>query len=192
MSTPRIHRSVLLIALVVIALAAPTAASAHSFLTRSDPANGARLAAAPKTMAMYFSEPFVTGSEQVTLRHFNGAAVALAKPQGHGAEILQPLPGKLRGVFVVSWRVISDDGHLSLGEFAFAVGAGGAVPTVTAATSTPWSQVAASWLVFLGVALALGGIASERFVWRSGRAARAPVGVGMVTAAVGATLQLVP
>src|SRR5712691_11617388 len=157
MSVTRLHRRVLLCALGVIALTVPVAASAHSFLIRSDPANGARLAAAPKTMTLYFSEPFVSGSEQVTLRHFNGAAVVLGKPQSRGAEISQPLPRGLRGVFVVSWRVLSDDGHISLGEFAFAVGGAGAVPTVAATSSTRWSEVTASWLVFVGIALAFGG-----------------------------------
>ncbi len=80
----------------------------------------------------------------------------------------QSLATHLRGVYVVSWRVLSDDGHISLGEFAFAVGSTAALPSLGAGASgsTPISEVAASWLFFIGFAFALGGIVAERLFWR--------------------------
>src|SRR6266581_3938698 len=114
----------------VVAIVFSPPASAHSFLIRSQPEAGARLAHAPATMTLYFSEAFVRGSQQVTLRNANGETLKLSPSKGAGTVIRQPLPRKLRGVFVVSWRVLSDDGHISLGEFAFAVGSTGALPAV--------------------------------------------------------------
>ena len=108
----------------------------------------------------------------------------------------QPLPPNLRGVFVVSWRVVSDDGHVSLGEFAFAAGSAAAVPKIaTGSQSTSWSDVAPSWLMFIGLALALGGLLSELVVWKRDdeehSPARAPVVTGVIVAVAGGLLELV-
>src|SRR5438128_5244913 len=153
-------------ATALVALAASGPAAAHAFLIRSDPASGTRLVKGPAVLTLYFSEPFVRGSQQVTIRR-NGGTIKLPASRAAGAVIEQPLPQNLRGVFVVSWRVLSDDGHISLGEFAFAAGSSAALPKVSSGgQGTSWSEVAASWLVFVGLALGLGGLASERFVWR--------------------------
>lgn len=107
----------------------------------------------------------------------------------------QPLRPRLRGVFIVTWRVLADDGHLSTGEFAFAVGRTGGLPSASSATTarTPWQQVAFSLLFFVGLDLALGGIASERVIWKSapGKVRRPPVGAGLMLASAGAAGQLI-
>jgi copper transport protein len=176
----------------VLAALLPASADAHAFLIRSDPQAGSRLASSPHTLTLYFSEPFVRGSERIGIRRVGGAVLELAAGEGDGAVIRQPLPTGLRGVFVVSWRVLSDDGHISLGEFAFAVGAGGALPASVSSSSdgSSWSDVAASWLFFLGLALALGGVVSERLIWRRVRVrtvavSPAPAGAGVALAALG-------
>lgn len=171
------------VALALVALAAP-AAYGHAFLVKTEPGGGARLATAPDALLLHFSEPFVAGSERVELRRPGGEPVELAKPVVDGNVLRQPLPQSLSGVFVVDWYVLSDDSHDSAGELAFAIAAGGALPEVRGeATPLSWPQMLAMWLSFTGLALAMGGIASERFVWaRAGAAAavrRAPVGLGL-------------
>lgn len=173
----------------LLAALLPASASAHAFLIRSSPQPGSRLGSSPRAMTLYFSEAFVRGSERVSIRRLGGAAISLPAPKAGGAVIHQSLPPRLRGVFVVSWRVLSDDGHISLGEFAFAVAAGAAaLPTLSnsGGGGTSWSDVGASWLFFLGFALAFGGLASERYVWRRARVqvARAPAMVGLLLAAL--------
>src|SRR6266849_6553673 len=182
--------------MAVLAAVLPAAASAHSFLIRSTPAAGARLATSPATLTLDFSEPFVRGSERVTIRPPGGSPLKLPAPEGQWSVIRQPLPTRLHGVLVVSWQVLSDDGHLSLGEFAFAVGNAGALPKLAADTSGASSSgVVASWLFFLGLALAAGGLISERFVWRKRDGEvpvpRAPVMLGVVLTATGAFIELV-
>ncbi len=173
-----------------------SSASAHSYLIRSLPEAGSRLANAPRTMTLGFSEPFVSGSQRIELRRANGHVVEVSRSRGAGSVIDQPLPANLRGVFIVSWRVVSIDGHVSLGEFAFAAGSTGVLPTVASASQpTSWSAVAASWLVFIGLALALGGLVSERVVWRPTpapeRVRGAPVLAGAILGAAGGLLELV-
>src|SRR5712692_8396272 len=149
----RVSRFALIVAAAGFAMSVLAAgASAHAFLIRSQPEAGERLARAPKTMTLSFSESFVRGSQRVSLRRANGASVQLQPSRAAVAVIEQPLPANLRGVFIVSWRVLSDDGHISLGEFAFAVGSTGALPSLGAGASgsTPISEVAASWLFFIG------------------------------------------
>src|SRR5438132_10043541 len=95
----RLQRCAAVAALAAIAaLSAPGAASAHSFLIRSDPAAGSRLLRSPAVLTMYFSEPFVRGSERVTIRRVGGGDLTLASPQSSAATIRQPLPPRLRGV----------------------------------------------------------------------------------------------
>jgi copper transport protein len=183
--------------LAVVALALPAIAVAHSFLIRSDPAAGARLTKSPPLVSMYFSEPFVGGSEHVSITRSGGGALAVSAPQVRASGIRQPLPARLSGVYVVTWRVLSDDGHISLGEFAFAVGSTAALPSLGAGSSasTPISEVAASWLFFIGLALALGGIVSERLFRRQSDAfagaGRMPALVGVVLAVFGQLWTLV-
>ena len=191
----RLRRPATIAVVALVVLVLPAAAGAHSFLIRSQPEAGARLAKAPTAMQLYFSEPFVRGSERVTIRRPNGEQVELSPSSSHGAAITQPLPHALRGIFIVSWRVLSDDGHISLGEFAFAAGSTGALPTTNSGgAGTSWSEVASSWLVFIGLALALGGLLSERIVWRRkavDNVAAAPVTVGVGLAVLGALVELV-
>src|SRR5712691_3487758 len=182
--------------MAVLAAVLPAAASAHSFLIRSTAAAGARLADSPATLTLDFSEPYVRGSERITIRPPGGSPLTLPAPNGRASFIRQPLPSKLHGVLVVSWQVLSDDGHLSLGDFAFAVGSAAALPKLSADTSgTSYSGVVASWLFFLGLALAAGGLVSERFVWRKrdGEVSvpRAPVVLGLAVAAAGSFMELV-
>jgi copper transport protein len=195
--SPRLRRGLVAVAAVtLVALAASAPAGAHSFLIRSDPAAGARLTKEPAALTLYFSEPFVRSSEQLSLRRIGGANVELPAPTSESARVLQPLPASLRGVFVVHWRVLSDDGHISLGEFAFAVRSAGVLPSISSQSQgTSWSEVVASWLLFIGLALALGGLVSERVVWHRTPArttvAAAPVAAGLALAAAGGLSALV-
>lgn len=104
-----------LLALSALALARPAPASAHAFLVRSDPAAGARLAGAPTRLTLCLSEACVAGGESVSVRLRWRTAGALSRPTSRGSELVQTLPRNLRGVYVVSWHVIADDGHPSDG-----------------------------------------------------------------------------
>ncbi len=181
-----------LLLVTVLALSAPDVASAHAYLVRSAPEAGERLDESPAVLRLDFSEPFVEGSDRISLRRVDGTRIAAPTHVRRGTVVRQPLPSGLRGVVVVHWSVLADDGHPSLGEFAFAVGEAGDLPELSATSSQPtsWGQTAAVWLFFAGLALALGGLVSERFLWRAADVAAAPVGLGLVIAFGGALTYL--
>jgi len=178
-----------------IVLARPAPAAAHAFLISSSPLPGARLTRAPRQLTLEFSEAVVGSAVRVSMRNATGASISLAHSAAHGSMVDQSLPSAWRGIYVVSWQVVSaDDGHLSDGELAFAAGSAGALPRLSSSsTQIGWGQAVASWLLFAGLALALGGIASERLVWRiadapPGRPRRAPVRIGVAIATVASLL----
>lgn len=181
--------------IVVLGLVLPGIASAHAFLVRTTPRPGERLGTSPPAVVLDFSEPIVSGSARITVRTSDGVAVALGPPEERrgGAQVWAPLPPLDDAIYRVGWQVLADDGHASAGEFAFAVGAGGAVPTTTTTSGAiSWPDVALSWLLLLGLALGWGGLASEVVVWSPvvGRGGflvpRAPVAWGLLLALAGA------
>ena len=177
----RRRHGALLAVVALVACALPATASAHAYLVGSDPPAGARLASAPPRVVLRFNEDFVPGSARVTLRKSDGTDVALSPTVARGSTIAQPLPADLQGVFLLTWSLLSDDGHPTTGSIPFSVGASGALPAATASSGpTQWPEAAADWLFFVGLALAIGGILSERLVWRT-PSVRAPVifGIGL-------------
>jgi copper transport protein len=188
----RRRRVALLAAAALVACLLPAAASAHAYLVGSDPPAGARLASSPARVVLRFNEDFVRGSARVALRSTDGTEVALGAPVERGATIVQPLPARLRGIFLLTWTLLSDDGHPTEGSIPFSVATSGALPAATASSGpTQWPEVAATWLFFVGLALAFGGILSERLVWRAPPvAAPAIFGIGIAVGAAATTFVL--
>ena len=181
----------------------PQRASAHAWLIQSSPQAGDRLPTSPRTITMQFTEAVgPAGSTHITLRNTEDHAAPLGALQrsSDGSTLVATVPPLTSGIYVMHWQVISaDDGHLSAGEFAFAVGAGGALPALTSRASTPtsWPDALASWLFLLGLAVAAGGLASDMFVWNK-RARdqhptipRAPLTPALVAALLGAGILFV-
>jgi len=186
------HRIALLVVPAIVACALPAVASAHADLVGSDPPAGARLDSSPARAILRFNEAFVRGSASVSLQSTDGTRVTLPPAVEQGVTIVQPLPPDLRGIFLLTWKLLSDDGHPTQGSIPFSVGATGALPAATTSENpTQWPEVAASWLLFAGLALAFGGILSERLVWRAAPVA-APVlfGIGVAVGAAGISLVL--
>jgi copper transport protein len=185
------HRIALLVVPAIVACALPAVASAHAYLVGSDPAAGARLDSSPTRAILRFNEAFVRGSAGVSLRRTDGTRVTLPPALEQGATIVQPLPPGLHGIFLLTWKLLSDDGHPTQGSIPFSVGATGALPAATTSEGpTQWPEVAAGWLLFAGLALAFGGILSERLVWRAAPVA-APVLFGIGVAVGAAAISLV-
>lgn len=117
------------IAALVVALAG-TAAFAHASLNSADPADGAVLAAAPQELRLVFSEPV----SPLALRLIgpDGGTRALDRFELRDRTVVIAVPEKLvAGTHVLSWRVVSADGHPVGGSVVFAVGApSGAPPAV--------------------------------------------------------------
>jgi len=144
----------LLAAVFGLLLASP--ASAHAELVASTPGNGARLAQAPAEVQMRFTEAVNLIPGGIRLVDEAGASVRTPEPAVAGHTLTWRMPTDLaQGSYVVSWRVVSSDGHPVAGAFSFGIGAparavAGNTPT------TPWMVVAARLAGYLGFALFAG------------------------------------
>jgi copper transport protein len=99
----------------------PSAAWAHASLIASDPANGVLLARAPATLTLTFNEP----AEPLTIRIVDrsGAGESVTRIRRDGAQLILTPPARLGdGGHVISWRVVSADGHPVGGSTMFWVG----------------------------------------------------------------------
>jgi copper transport protein len=97
-------------------------AFAHASLVSTDPADGAVLAQAPKTVQLRFNESVTLGV--VHLIDAEGRTRDDASVHTDGPVVVVVLPDNLpRGTQVVSYRVISQDGHPVAGSMLFSIGA---------------------------------------------------------------------
>jgi copper transport protein len=119
-------------------LASP--AAAHAELVDIAPANGAQLTRPPTEVRMRFTESVNLVDDGIRLVDHVGATVRTPDPTVDGRTVTWPMPADLpEGPYVVTWRVVSTDGHPVTGAFSFGVGTAGAVPgsaTSTGTTST--------------------------------------------------------
>lgn len=98
-------------------------ASAHTELVSSEPAEGSVLDESPGVARLTFNEPVRTAGDAAQLYDASGAQLeATARAIDTVVEV--ELPDVLAdGSYVVSWRVISADGHPVAGALTFSVGA---------------------------------------------------------------------
>jgi methionine-rich copper-binding protein CopC len=96
-------------------------AHAHATLKASAPADGASLTASPQSVTLTFSEPVKV--TMLALAKVGGEKQDLKPlPTKADATITVPAPSLSTGQYTVSWRVLSDDGHVMTGQVAFGVG----------------------------------------------------------------------
>jgi copper transport protein len=128
-----------------------TGVSAHASLVSTEPRDGSVLAQAPQTVQLHFNEavtPVVIGLIDATGRTRDDAAVRAADET-----IVITLPENMpRGTQIISYRVISADGHPVAGSLVFSIGA--ATPAPTSAVN-PGSINGLIWLMRIGVYLGL-------------------------------------
>lgn len=158
-----------LAALATLFLAAgfASAAWAHAALVSVEPASGSMLAGAPKAVQLRFNETVTPGA----IRLIDGAGRARNDPHVSvsGETISIVLPADLpEGTAIVSYRVISQDGHPVTGSVIFSVG----MPTATKpATAVDGSLNALIWLarvgLYIGLFVGVGGVFFARWIARS-------------------------
>jgi len=156
----------LAVAGIALAATAP-AAAAHATLLFTSPAADSAVPVSPGAITLTFSEPVTLVGTPVTLASAAGRRIALgpARESGGRSVVTVPVAARLPdGVYAVSWQVISVDGDLVGSEFRFAVGpAPASLASTAVAPSTPgqWPLAVARWLLFAGLAAALGGLAGR-------------------------------
>ncbi len=113
--------ALLVAATAVLGLAAP--ASAHATLVSTDPAEGEVLATAPGEVTFTFDEPVQLVPDGLLAFDAAGDRVDV-DASASDTEVTGDLPDDLdEGTYVVTWRVVSADGHPIAGSLTFHVGA---------------------------------------------------------------------
>ncbi len=115
--------------LTLLLLACPVPARAHAIVLDSSPAHDATLARSPERVVLRFNSMIEKRLTRVTLTRGDGGAVAIPiATQGPEAEapdrLIIPLRPLAPGTYVLRYRVLSVDGHITEGVLRFMVGAG--------------------------------------------------------------------
>lgn len=154
-----------LLCAVAAFVAARGDAHAHAALTRAVPADGSVVATAPAAFSLSFSEP--VSPLVLKLVGPDGAVRALDRFRLADRTLtIEPPAGLAAGTHVLSWRVVSEDGHPVGGSVLFSIGAPSAAPA--AAAQRDGTVRTAIWLgklgLYLGLALGIGGAAFAAWV----------------------------
>lgn len=122
-----------MLAMLVVSFVLMTGALAHAGLVAADPADGIVLPTAPALLNLSFTEPVTP--LVFTLVDPSGQRLDLEGAVATDQQVSQPLPHGLgRGTHLVSWRVVSADGHPVSGSLIFSIGEPGARPVAAAGT----------------------------------------------------------
>src|SRR5437660_12052909 len=137
-------------------------ASAHATLVRAVPGEHARLERAPTVLLLFFDQPVDVPFSRVTVTTGGGDGdtdLVSAPLREVGTEVLVPLRTGPKGTYTVRWRMLSaGDGHVVRGAFSYGVGVTPSAPTALPASGPTVGPDLLRWLVFLGIALAGGGL----------------------------------
>jgi copper transport protein len=157
-----------LLAVALVALAVPAAASAHATLAKTQPQYGTRLQQAPKVLRLEFDQTVDALPNAVRVYSAKGRLLSGSTRVTTGGRVLVvPVSRLPRGGYTVRWRAVSADGHVVSGVYTFGVrqkapsasdafGAGG--PTT--------EEHVVRWLYFVALALLAGGLGFRLLVVR--------------------------
>ncbi|MBX3568711.1 MAG: CopD family protein [Rhizobiaceae bacterium] len=177
---------------VLALLLQATAGLAHASLNATEPVDGAVVAAAPQSYSLTFSESVAPLS--LRLIRPDGTAVALERFAVVDRTVRIEAPASLgTGTHVLSWRVVSADGHPIGGSTMFSIGApSAAAPLVEEAVD--WPVRAGLWLakvaLYLGLFFGVGGVFAMRVLMPGLTAGRRVVDAALLIGTVGASISL--
>lgn len=128
----------------VLAVLFAPAASAHSDLMGTTPADGSVVAEAPASIVLQFNEESLDSLIDVVITDAKGDVVAMDAAEAAGADVLVPWPGSLgAGDYTVAYRVVSADGHPVTGTFTFTYTGGASTDTAPAIDQAAAAEVLA-------------------------------------------------
>lgn len=182
-----------LLTLALLALAFQvSAAFAHAALNGSTPRDGSMLETVPSEFSLVFSEPV------------SPLALKLVRPDGTSTDLdgfelkdrtLEiAAPDDLgRGTHILTWRVVSADGHPVGGSVIFSIGEASArIPAI--ADDIDWTVRIGVWLsktvLYAGLFIGIGGVFARTVVMPGVKAGVRPTAAALAMGALGAVLSL--
>lgn len=153
-------------------------AAAHAGIVSTNPANRALLPEPPSELVLRFNEPVGIDLGGVRVIGPGGARIDTGKVGGDAdpTRVTVPLEGpETEGTHLVSWRVVSADGHPVVGAFVYSVGAETGTPSAGPEDLTvgqnPTTTVALGLSRFLGFAamcVLIGSVVFIGWLWPEG------------------------
>ncbi|MDP3255096.1 copper resistance CopC family protein, partial [Bosea sp. (in: a-proteobacteria)] len=162
----RLRLFLVLIGLLAVALAPAGSAFAHAALNGASPADGSVLPVAPSEMTLAFSEPV----SPLALRLIgpDGQATPLDRVELRDRTLVIAAPAGLSpGTHVISWRVVSADGHPVGGSVLFSIGHPSATAPIAGTQTDAMVRVllwASRIALYLGLFIGCGGAAFAAWV----------------------------
>jgi len=157
-----------LLAVALLALALPAAASAHATLTKTEPAIGKRVERSPSMVRLYFDQSVDVLPNAIRVYDAKGHVLSgRTLASADKRTIDAPVSRLPRGGYTVRWRAVSADGHVVSGVFTFGVRM--RAPPVTGAFGAggpTTSEHLVRWLYFVALALLAGGLGFRLLVVR--------------------------
>ncbi|MBP7242961.1 MAG: copper resistance protein CopC/CopD [Amaricoccus sp.] len=150
---------------MIAALIVGGRASAHAQLVATTPAAGAVVAEAPGEVVLEFSEPVAP----LSVRWFppDGGAALDGAARAEDSRLVATVPDGLgTGTLLLSWRVVSVDGHPIGGSYVFSVGAPTAVAAEIPAAGAARAAAVARFALTVALVLGVGGALFCRLVDR--------------------------
>ena len=140
-------------------------ALAHAGLSSSSPVAHAQVSGNPPYIDLRFSS-VVIGAEQIQVHDNSGHGVATGPTEvlEGGSRIRARIPTLRTGDYIVDWRALSADGHLSLGRFGFSVGVAGQ-QVGTSGGPLPVLEAAVRWVYLMALLVAFGSLVTRVLTW---------------------------
>jgi len=125
---PAVRRLLACAGLVLSGVSAmPPGVAAHAIVLQSSPAHEAQLAQAPARVVLRFNSKIEHALSRATIEPAGGRPVPVAMPEAGAAgprapdRLVIPLDPLPAGTYVVRYRVLAADGHLTEGALRFTI-----------------------------------------------------------------------
>ena len=180
---------------ILLWLVMAAAACAHASLNTTEPRDGSVVSTAPRVITLTFSEPVSPTSLKLTRPDRSTVVLKNVVLKDRTIEITPP--GDLSGgSYLLSWRVVSEDGHPIGGSVVFSIGQPNGNAR-GAAADIDWPVRAGLWIgkvaLYVGLFFGVGGVfAIHWFAGGSGKALRqvaVTLGAGFAGALLSAGFQ---
>ncbi|WP_139995885.1 copper resistance CopC/CopD family protein [Paenibacillus paridis] len=110
-------------ALIMIWACLPSFVSAHAYVAQSTPYQDAELSEPPSAIRIKFTEKIDSKLSNVSLQRVDGGSAIKGELSAEDDQtLIYTIPKLSKGIYEVSWQVLSLDTHLTDGTFQFAVG----------------------------------------------------------------------
>ncbi|MGW8959801.1 copper resistance CopC/CopD family protein [Paenibacillus sp. NPDC055715] len=147
---------------------------AHAFIIESNPTENQVLDKPPSQVTITFNENLQSAFMSMKVTDETGKRVdtgkALLNPEHEDTMEIKLIRGMKNGIYTVSWRALSADGHPVNGVIPFQVGSGSKAYTDPAAATSEGSGasrldlIAIRWLLYIGLSLLLGALCFRLFI----------------------------